>query len=124
MYLIDPKIFYWMSVLRSLDIFLMVLGVIFLIILVFVGGFYLMIKLDGGSPDECNVLEKFLRPIPIVLAFVLFFGVPTFIPSEKVMTQMLVASQVTHENIEGVQQSATELIDYIVDKINEVDKEE
>jgi putative effector of murein hydrolase len=124
-YLIDPKVFYWMSVLTSLDFFLVFMGIIFLIILAVVIVIYVTLKLEGEYyEDEVKIFEKFLKPIPIILALVLFLGVPIFIPSKDTMKQMLVASQITHENIEGVQQSATELVDYIVDKINEVEKED
>jgi hypothetical protein len=65
--------------------------------------------IDDGDDDTLRAAKRLFL---IASCFVL---VGIFTPSEKTMTKMLIASQVNEANVE----TAKEVVDYIIDKINE-----
>lgn len=134
-YLIDPKIFYWMSVLGSLEMFLIFVGIVSFCVYGFIMLLYTMDKntiseyenhpkLIEKEKVRCSVIEKKFKLKPAILSLILLFGIPVFIPSQDTMVKMIVASQVTSENYEFAKDEITELIDYIVDKIENKSTEE
>jgi hypothetical protein len=42
-----------------------------------------------------------------------------FLPDKETCIEMMVASQITHENVEATKEEVYEIIDYITDKIKE-----
>ena len=80
---------------------------------------------DDGIVKVASVVEfvkKWLKiGIPIVIISLV---ADAFIPSQDTCYQMLVASMVTEDNIEYVGNKATDLIDYIVDKVDTMLDEE
>lgn len=72
---------------------------------------------------ESEVIPKYIKNIVIIGAITLAIG--GFIPSKETCYKMIVASYVTPANIESAKGEATDLIDYIIEKVNELtDKEE
>jgi hypothetical protein len=69
---------------------------------------------DNYTLDELNKYRKVFKRF-IVLFVVCLLGV-IFVPSESTATKMLIASQVNETNVER----AKEVIDYVVEKIQEV----
>lgn len=130
-YLIDPKVFYWMNFAQSVEFFTQLFIAVAILFLAGLGGFYLIQKYESSgkygvdeAKEMCKLIELKFKPKLTIFILSFMVAISIVIPSQDTMIKMLVASQVTTENIEGVQKSATELIDYIVDKINETDREE
>lgn len=115
--IISPWTFYWIDVFVNIDC-------LFAIILFF-GGILLGICIlclpilvdmfDEKAP-------KFLKKVTI--AFVVFAIVGTFIPSKETMYTMLVAQNVTVENIEIATDVIKDSVDYIFDKFDGSEEQE
>lgn len=67
---------------------------------------------------EGDEIPKFLKKITIAGMVVALVG--GFIPSKETCYKMIVVSYITPSNIEAVKGEATDLIDYIVDKVDEL----
>lgn len=75
------------------------------------------------SMMEMDDVPKCVKKIMIIGAVVLAIG--GIIPSKETCYKMIVASYVTPANIESVKGEATDLIDYIIEKVDELtDNEE
>lgn len=119
--IIDPKLFYLSDVCETLDIVFGVLLVISGIILLILTAAYA----DAGEcfdEDDAKVFKRVLTAAVIVLSISLL-GV-IFIPNKKTIYQMIVFDNITENNIEAGKDNIKELIDYTVDKIDEVNKED
>lgn len=102
--------FYWMNVFGKLQI-------VCLIICVFAG--FLGCVAFGCYIDNCG--EGSLKAAKRLALMALCFGLAgVFIPSEKTITKMLIASQLNEINAE----QAKEVVDYIIDKVKEVREEQ
>ena len=55
-----------------------------------------------------------------VIMTVIFLLTAIIVPARDTVYKMLAASLITHENIQIVGESATDVVDYIVEKIDEV----
>lgn len=125
-YIINPTWFYWISVVSSLEVFLVIMGLLMGCVVGIVALSYMIAKENAlaypnssrGEIAFCEFVEKKFKLKTLTIISIIFLALPTLIPSKTVMTQILVASQVTHENLAVVQESAVELIDYIVEKVN------
>ena len=106
--LINPWIFYLIGVCDAIGCICAAILLISLFAMILAGIFMLI--------DEDNIvtIKRVLKKI--VIAFVISGLVGTFVPSESTATKMLIASQVNETNIEN----AKEMVDYIVEKIQEV----
>lgn len=115
--IINPWIFYLISICNIIHV---VCAIVFLIS----AAFLLLWSLGLGmaydeekhkiNSETIDLFKKFLKRF-IVLSAVSFLGM-TFIPSESTATKMLIASQVNETNAER----AKEVVNYIVEKIQEV----
>lgn len=65
--------------------------------------------------DEVKVIKTIKKKI-IVIALVITFAI--FLPSKKTCYQMMVASQVTEENIKSAEDAIKDSVDYIFENIN------
>ena len=121
-YLIDPMVFYVISVLSNLSL---VFGVLFwanvlagFIVIVFIGLSSIDVYTDEdyfkGIVSKINTIKKKYVVIPIVIITLLAIS----IPSEETMTKMLVASQLNEQNYTMAKEEIIELIDYISEKID------
>jgi hypothetical protein len=65
--------------------------------------------------------EKTIRNLKrITLISVIFFILGIFIPSKETCYQMMTASLVTPNNIEAVGNTATDIVDYIVESVDKI----
>ena len=116
-YYINPMWFYLMSVSTGLKIFLCALGIISLVITAFA----IMIWTIEGGVDITNLEEyekntfKLFKKIIIASIISLFIGILT--PSKETCIEMMIASQVTHENVTATKEEIYEIVDYITDKV-------
>lgn len=124
-YLIDPKIFYLMSVLSSLEMLLISIGALLLIstgiaTITYFVNLSTISSFPRNSEPEKRVneeIKKIFKPLKIIMILIILLGIPVLIPSKETMVQMLVASQVTSENYEIAKDEVVDLIDYIIEKI-------
>ena len=111
--------FYFMSLFDGIDTFTLATCVIILCIW-------------GLSPilfniiDDENDIEKLIKPLfkKSVIAFVISLMIAIAIPGREDMEKMLIASYATEDNISAATNYGKDLVDYIFDKVNGVDKEE
>lgn len=121
-YYINPMWFYLMSVSTGLKIFLCALGIISLVITVFA----IMTWTIEGGVDITNLEEyekntfKLFKKIIIASIISLFIGILT--PSKETCIEMMIASQVTHENVSATKEEIYEIVDYVTDKVKGVEE--
>jgi hypothetical protein len=116
-YLIDPMVFYVISVLSNLS-FMFGLTLATIIVSGVIIAIISCATLMTGEFDEIE--EVFLkikkRYFVIPIAIITFLAI--IIPSEETMTKMLVASQLNEQNYTIAKEEIIELIDYISEKID------
>ena len=116
---ISPWVFYLMPICDSIIFFGMIIGVLSLIgfLAVFIGDCFS--EADGFDDEDfgraMKRLEKILSRIAII-ALVL----STLVPSEKTLTKMLIAQNVTYERVE----TATDTVQSVYEDIMDLFEEE
>lgn len=116
-YFINPIWFYLMNVSTGLKIFLCVVGGILAVIMTFA---FFMLVTDGGydlsdlEESEKKVVSMFKKFI--ITGFVMLV-IGLFVPSKETCIEMMIASQVTHENVTATKEEIYEIIDYVTDKV-------
>lgn len=124
--IINPWIFYVIDILSNLKgvsrfaTFITVIALIFIAIITA----YLKVQ-DSCSGSENNIevigtLTRFFKKLLIVAYIVISVFIVT--PSEETMYKMLVAQNVTYENIDKAQEEIKETVDYIFEKLGKEDK--
>lgn len=119
-YIINPWAFYLLGLVGSIGVaciaFLFLFGITF--------GVYAMIWFVEFSGDEeyptpIQILKKWKVPLILSIAILVFM------PSEDTIYKMMIASQVTTENIDTAKETIQDVADYIVDAVKEIkDKED
>ncbi len=113
--IISPWLFYLIGIGSKIVTFFGWVGGICLLI---GAGFFIMKCITDGDESYKDVFWiKWKSWILIGLACCLM---AVFIPSKETCYQMMVASMITSDNIEITKNSAKGLVDYIVDKIDEL----
>lgn len=110
--IISPWIFYLLDKVDFLD-FVSFFGVICSLFGVIAIKLHLVFE-NPNAPKEIKELYKVLKKIFIIFAIVVIIT-----PSKDALYKMLIASQITPNNINAAGKTITEGIDYIFDKINE-----
>lgn len=116
-YFISPIWFYIIDVSEGLKTLLIVLAILSLISC-FIGAIILSashLEPIEDWDEEQKKPFKFIKKAAIASAIGLFIA--AFIPSKETCVTMMVASQVTHENVATAKQEVYEIIDYITDKM-------
>lgn len=108
--IINPWLFYIVDVIDSFKFTIFLLLMLFTLIF----GVQAVIE-NNNEEDEVKVI-KVIKKMFIVVTLGLTFS--TFIPSKKTCYQMMVASQVTEENIQKAEDVIKDSVDYIFEKIN------
>ena len=110
-YIINPSVFYWMSVFGDLGFIFDVAG----FALMFFLCAYILTKFLEGTLGDCKrfVIKLFLLTVPVVL-------ISVFIPSEETMIKILIARTATVENIGLTADTLQSAVDYIVQAIQSV----
>ena len=116
--IINPWIFYWAEVCESIK-----MGSIIFVIL----GACLVVAFSMVSIftwDENDVKPRMLKyAICSTIAVVFFLLIFMFVPSEKTIYKMTVASYLTEDNVAQGKEEIKELVDYIADKIEDAKSE-
>ena len=121
-YYINPIWFYLMNVGNGLKIALIVIGVCALVFAV-ATLFCLWdscLSLSDMDEEEKKIAKAVKKAT--ILGFILIFA-GVLIPSKETCIEMMVASQVTHENVNTTKEELYNLIDYITDKVGSEEKE-
>lgn len=116
-YIINPWVFYLLGVSNSIG----VMCVIFLAVFAIAFGSYLLfwiIEFVGNDeyPTPIQILKKWRVPLILATAFLVFM------PSTDTIYKMLIASQVTTENIDTAKETIQDVADYIVDAMKEIEE--
>lgn len=119
--IINPWLFYLVDVIDNFKSACLVLLLIIVIgfgatVLIEVGG-----AADGLELDEAKIIKTLKR---IVVAGVLLMTFDMLLPSKKTCYQMMIASQVTEENVKKAEDVIKDSVDYIFEKINTNNKGE
>ena len=113
--IINPWMFYLVDCLDGLK----TLCILAVPVLVIVIG-YLTITIDDLGRGEEKELKSARRTRKIVIIFsILILIVIPFIPSKETCYKMMVASQITDNNIQKAEDTIKNSVDYIFEKINE-----
>ena len=117
-YYINPMWFYLMNVSTGIKAFLCILGGISLAVS---AAALISFMIDGidiiDLEDDQKKIIKLFKKIIIVGFISLFIGI--LVPSKKTCIEMMIASQVTHENVAATKEEVYEIVDYVTDKLNE-----
>lgn len=116
-YYINPIWFYLMNVSTGLKTFLCALGIIAISLSVFAFITWAVDVTLTDLEDDEKKIAKLFKKIIIASFITLFVGI--FIPSKETCIEMMIASQVTHENVAATKEEIYELIDYVTDKVRE-----
>ena len=117
-YYINPIWFYLMDVSMGLKVFLCIFGIGALVTSVTA----LIIWIEEKCGDITNLeddekkIVKIFKKLIIISIISLFIGF--LVPSRKACIEMMIASQITHENVAATEE-IYEIIDYVTDKVNE-----
>lgn len=112
-YYINPWVFYFLGIIDALRATLM--GFVIIIAVAAVcHGLLIFIEWDGDTDTSTigkskDYFKKLF--IPLIVAVVLL----TFLPSKETCYQMLIASQVTVENVDSAKETIKDIVDYIVE---------
>lgn len=120
-YLISPWVFYVMSVFESLGFIFGLLWIVF--VATFIVFFLILIGSFFTEAIDVDDISSFFKKTKgkkkyVIIPIILFAVLSIAVPSKETMIQMLVASQVHQENYEFAKDELTDLVDYIVDKID------
>lgn len=114
--IINPWLFYIVDV---IDNFKSACFILILIIVISFGAIFL-IEI-GEAADELELDEvkviKTLKKMVVVIVLLMTFNM--LLPSKKTCYQMMIASQVTDNNIQKAEDVIKGSVDYIFEKINE-----
>lgn len=119
--IINPWLFYLVDVIGN---FKQAFLVLLLIIVIGFGATFLLEV--GGAADELELDEaKIIKNLKkMVVAGVLLMTLNMLLPSKKTCYQMMIASQVTDNNIKKAEDVIKDSVDYIFEKINTNNKGE
>lgn len=118
--IINPWVFYLINLLSNLDGIVLVCIILCGISVAILG---LVSIFSISDEDDCDyhlhitVVSWFKR---VLILFMIFAVITALIPSKETMYTMLVADQVTYENVDALGDGAKDTVDYIFDKIEEV----
>lgn len=114
-YYINPIWFYLMNVSVGIKVFLCILGSVLLVCSMVAFIFWITdVDITDLEDDEKKIGKLFKK---IIIASVITLLIGIFLPSKETCIEMMIASQVTHENVAATKEEIYELIDYVTDKV-------
>lgn len=114
--IINPWLFYLVDVIGNFK------SACFILILIVVIGFGAIFLIEiGEAADELELDEvkviKTLKKMGVVVVLLMTFNM--FLPSKETCYKMMIASQITNNNIQKAEDTIKKSVDYIFEKINE-----
>lgn len=127
-YYINPIWFYLINLASGTKVFLLVVGSLTMTLAIFTAIIY---YIDAGfditdmNDDEKMWMKKWImRFTKIFIAGIITLFIGVLVPSKETCVEMMIASQVTHENVSATKEEIYEIIDYMTDKVNKTEKVE
>lgn len=117
-YYINPMYFYLISVSTGLQVLFFVIGgvtTVFTAIATFIWFMDEDVDITDMEDNEKKTIGIFKK---IIIAGIISLFIGTLIPSKETCIEMMIASQVTHENVSATKEEIYKIIDYITDKVN------
>lgn len=118
-YYINPIWFYLMNVCDGLGTLSSIVGGVFgfgTIALIALGLF------AWAHEEDWNSFKKHIKLSLIIT--VVFLSLSCIIPSKETCEEMMIASVVTHENVDQAKDDIKSIVDYVFDRIESNDSEE
>lgn len=120
-YIINPWFFYFIGLIEGLKLFFTIFTIIGVLAIIILGTFLAVSNLDVDTPfDKKNyelIIKWLKRSIIATIVFALMLAIT---PTSATLNKMMISSLVTKENLETVKTNAKDLIDYIVEKAEEL----
>lgn len=113
--IINPIWFYLMSICDKI-IFVLFIFILSLTILTFIQAACLLV-----DNYDIKIIFSKIKKFIITLIILIFLAIT--IPEKQTIIEMMIASNVTYENVDKVKTSTTELVDYIIEKVEDQKKE-
>lgn len=107
--IINPWLFYLVNVIADLKLNCLIIALLFTLYI----GASTLIDEDLNDEKTAKAIKK------VVICVSLVVTAETFLPSKETCYQMMVASQVTEENVKKAEDAIKNSVDYIFEKINE-----
>ena len=113
--IINPWIFYFAEVANVFKI----LSLVLCFCIFFIGGIYIASQNDSGVKfkDYKKVFYK------ILVGFIITLLIGVFTPSKDTLYCMAIAQKITPANIETMEETGKDFIDYITEKVKETHNE-
>ena len=127
--IINPWIMYVIGLINNINIFFLTIFIIlssifiiliFVVIITFVEH-YTMDEIDSFLEDYHDFIKWFKR---CCVTLIIIVTVLILMPSEKTLYSMIILDNVTPNNIETVGNTGKDVVDYIFDKIDQMNEEE
>ncbi len=115
-YYINPIWFYLISVSNGIKIFLFILGGLSLLISVVASVSWAVDVIGTDLDDDDKKIFKLFKKI--ITASIISLSIGILAPSKETCIEMMIASQITQENVTATKEEIYEIVDYIVDKVN------
>lgn len=122
-YIIDPRIFYWINVLDTVQIVFVGIGVTCLIAFVgfVIGWIYNAGEAEWGYKSNIYYMKVCKRwTIVTGIIGLILLTASIFIPGRTTSIEMLVAKTATFDNVNWTVQQVKEVVDYIVKALQSV----
>lgn len=116
--IINPWLFYLIDVIYGFRVLSVVIALLIFISFAFDISFAFEITEYGEAMDKLDkvkVIKTFKKKV-IVIALLITFAI--FLPGKKTCYQMMVASQITDNNIQKAEDVIQDSVDYIIEKLN------
>lgn len=120
--IINPAVIYLINLMGSLRVALIVATVIFAVLTIFCAINYMDMSEGNSEESKQSAKNSFRSSKRFLICFAFTFVLIVFTPSKDTCIEMIVASYVTPDNIDAGVEKTKEAVDYIVDKIKEVNK--
>lgn len=125
-YIVNPMVFYWIGLFGKIHALSVVSSICFIFILIGFIVYYCELTTVRWKDEEdvlkINIAKK--RVKISLICMIASLTILVFSPSEVTMYKMLIASQVTVENVDLAKTGVTDLVDYIVEKVDEMQQED
>jgi ABC-type microcin C transport system permease subunit YejB len=117
--IISPWVFYWIGIVDSIRILLIAILIV-LVIVVAIMFMCTMSDADDYGFKNKNVVEEAKLCIKVAIATFVVAVLVCVVPSEDTCYKMLAAKMFTQDNINNATEYVTDVIDYAVDKVKEL----
>lgn len=125
MAIINPWIFYLIDVLSTLKKTSVIIAFIALFVSVVAGDLAMVLGDACYDDDSAHLIEQLIKLVKkLLIATCICTGIYTFTPSEGTMYKMLVAQNVTYENVDKATKTIKDGVDYIFKKLGKEDQKD